>query len=327
MTFDEFWAAYEPMNFKKKDSVFVHCRIGTSGNKDGGNTHPFPAVRDYELMRALEYETEHLVIHNGVVGSGEGIASDTMKYVKNIIAPLVVHIEEDGIYEIMDDLLKVTSNRWVVTHKNDIYFFGGWVTAENKQIFSNTGYKEYKVKHDTTVKTYAYGWGRNYSQNPPEAAGSGAGRTDSRHSSEIFHKNGKFKSEEWLATVRELVLKAGNKTVVHETRVHHTSEEDEDGNFIIGYINNEGKIEWDDAEIDKTVSEDGGVTSQHFMFCPECDEDNRLIDSPFNYGDVCCLNCGAVFSSVTGEIFMYDEDIRASYQATVPKTGSASKKG
>lgn len=325
MSWEAFWEAYSAHNFTAETCVVCHFRIGTSGNKDGGNTHPFPITRNADMMRETEFIAESILIHNGVIGSGDGIISDTMVHVRDNVAPLMPFIDEDGIFNILKSLCKTSTNRWFITKGRRLWRFGTWEEdTETGQLFSNASYKALKTvyKSDTTVYTYpnrsnGYGYGyeswRNRgSYNAPTRNNSSVPISNEvKKYSGQFRKNGVFQTDEWIHTVTELARKANNKTVVHEGTVNHTTETPKDGNYVYGFLNEKGKIEWESSFIE---SQESG-----FLVCPHCDEDSAFMESPYNVGNALCLTCGCVFDMASGEEFMMDPDINNAYLDNLSK--------
>jgi hypothetical protein len=140
MKWGDFIEKYKSQNFKKEDTVFVHFRIGTSGYKDGGNCHPFPILDDVDEMRKLEFKTPYMAIHNGVVGNGEKVASDTICYIRDYLFPLMSIWEDKRVHDnIADTILTKGASRWIVTYKETYWKYGTWHKYKDWE-FSNLNY-------------------------------------------------------------------------------------------------------------------------------------------------------------------------------------------
>lgn len=85
-----------------------------------------------------------------------------------------------------------------------------------------------------------------------------------------------------------------------------------------GVIKNDGTIVWDveeipDAEVEDNTDADD-IDEDRFVMCPYCYEDKYLSDSPFvGMGNTMCDRCGCCFDAGDDVMWMYDEDLRASY--------------
>lgn len=311
MKWKKFKKAYNAMHFEADTLVMCHFRIGTSGNKDGGNCHPFPVCQDYNKMRKKSFQTSQIVIHNGVIGSGEGIASDTMKHIKKYIAPLTRYSEDKDLEIILRESLKTTSCRWVITNGPIYNLYGEWHDHDEGWKFSNTSYKP---RVTTTTTTYHnntnYGWGYG-------STGYGDSYRDRYYTGNRFDYN-KWKNDRDRGRTP---IANGNqaKRFVLDGKVTYTRPTDHEA-FIIGYVDNSGAVEWQ-GEVPATKSTQEGNEYKHdqYLFCPDCDEDNCFMDSPFTVGDTLCVTCGCVFESKTGEIITYDEDMRKSYNDNLSK--------
>jgi len=71
-------------------SVMVHFRITTHGGTSPQLTHPFPIVNGNDQLHALEYSTDIVVAHNGIIHSVTAANghSDTSQYIKDMLVPL-----------------------------------------------------------------------------------------------------------------------------------------------------------------------------------------------------------------------------------------------
>lgn len=307
LTFEDFWEAYEPHQFSEDDYVVCHFRIGSSGNKDAGNTHPFPIVANYLTMREPKFRSKNILFHNGVIGSGWGMYSDTMKHIMDVIAPLLPHFEERGIKEIAEELSHSTSNRWFITKESRIYMWGKWEKSDEGWEFSNSSYRYKKV---TTV----------YQSSNHYGAGWGTGFADEDKWASYYNKDGEFDAKKW----RKDIAKKQNITLPKEDDKGELKNGNvivatEGNDYIYGLMNEDGEVIWDKLESeDKVVPE--------YLFCPECGGDKGLMENPYQgVGDTLCNNCGAVFDDASGKIHYYDKEYHDDYkkrQSTGRRKGS-----
>lgn len=305
MTFEDFWKVYSEMDFKDDDYVVCHFRVGTSGLKDGGNTHPFPLTNDVDRMRETEFKSPNIVIHNGVIGKGEAVPSDTMCFVRDYIYPLFRFQEQEPrLLEILKDNAKLASCRWFITDKKDIYMWGEWVVSGEKWEFSNRGF-EPPVLQPRTVFT-----------NPMLPAPKQ--ETGKKHFSEYYNSAGFFDNAAWKRDIaRNLGLPAEtpNNAVLNNDDEIIVSNEDDDNDtdaddYIYGVLSDDGEVTvWDAAP----ATEKTGLGSS-YLFCPECFEDRHLQVSPYEgQGDTLCQKCGAIFWDATGMVVSYDDEYRKIY--------------
>jgi predicted RNA-binding Zn-ribbon protein involved in translation (DUF1610 family) len=164
MTFDDFMKAYNEHDFKVEDAVVIHFRIGTSGRcpdkagelgKGEFCTHPFPMKRTLDELEQLEYTTDRIVVHNGVVGKGAGYWSDTMEHIRDYIEPMFKYAVQDAnVWKIFEELVdagaRYHGSRWFLAKEDTYYLVGGWVEDKDTGImYSHSGYKPYQyvVRH------------------------------------------------------------------------------------------------------------------------------------------------------------------------------------
>jgi ribosomal protein S27E len=198
MKWKKFWKALQSYNVDENTQYFVHFRWATHGNKDGGNTHPFPLFTSLEEQRQLNIVTKHMAIHNGVAGSGSGIYSDTMVCIDEYINPLFRAMlmdeqSEIGLKPILEENINTvpfskhsvtTSSRWVLTNGPEIYYFGlGWQKdKETGYVWSNDMYKTVlsrNPEYKSPVTSYGGGaYGYNYNHYNDNGAGGNNWRED-----------------------------------------------------------------------------------------------------------------------------------------------------
>jgi glutamine amidotransferase len=117
MSFDAFWAAYEPHQDK---ACLIHFRWATHGARDGTMTHPFPIMVNGKAIFA--------VVHNGII-PGLGAhkdKSDTAIFVDSILGPIM------NLYCLSkeDAQVETAAIRWLVE---------GAVGSSNKIVLIDVG--------------------------------------------------------------------------------------------------------------------------------------------------------------------------------------------
>lgn len=275
MHFKAFWRSFNGEEFSKEDITFVHFRVGTSGLKDEGNTHPYPCSSDPVELRKTYVETDMAAIHNGVVGFGEKVLSDTGAHMRDYVSPLMKYAEQDdAIMKALEKICECHKCRWVFLTPTMIHLAGTWVEDPLYPgiKFSNKSYEKYvppAVTHVTTNKRYNY-------------------------------MTGKWEDEEKM---RNKAKHSGGNYA------------DNSGNVITGFnakfdapkrkakMNvDTGEIVWDDEDDELIIN----------LSCPCCFDDTMLQDSGVaghTIGDTICCNCGAVFDDQTGFIHFYDTEM------------------
>lgn len=145
-------------NFENK-SLIIHCRIGTSGKNNKGNTHPYPITSNERLLHKKYTKQDIGIAHNGIIhdyGTRKGL-NDTQEYIIKFLYPIYSHYKDfyknDDLRECIE---KMTNSKFAILDNNDdIYYIGEFV--EDKGVkFSNTSYKSYDYSK------YYYQYSSNY---------------------------------------------------------------------------------------------------------------------------------------------------------------------
>jgi len=305
MKFKHFWNAFNKHQFTENHIVITHFRIGTSGNRKGPDcTHPFPVTKDYDEMRMTEYSCPNIVFHNGVVGFGHDDKSDTMIAIKDYVNPLFPHMEEEGISEILGEVLEDGKCRWLITEGDDIFLYGKWLEDEKygKTMFSNDGYKEPKAYTHPAPATTTDNHGIVYSY--------GGGTTRLYRSSAILQDFlGPDTLWDWMKWDKVQRMHGMEST---DLVGFDPSESEPTGNVtpneklsfydvpvtFTGYLDDEGNI----------ILNEEYIASDDLPCCPSCGCEEH-IDIQNGDGDRGCTQCGCVYELTTGEIIMYNPDL------------------
>ena len=139
MTYKEFYNAIAGLDKKLKNDnltttdipIMFHFRIGTHGPNSRGLTHPFPFTEKTKYFEALDYKTNVVLAHNGIISTVKPVGglSDTVQYIKDIVLPLYNHDRYfyDSIH--LQDLLANTndSSRFAILDDRGLFtFIGSW---------------------------------------------------------------------------------------------------------------------------------------------------------------------------------------------------------
>lgn len=173
MTWDAFLDTYrkyhDTYDFKNR-GVLIHFRITTHGGTCPECTHPFPLTSDAGMMHKLESTSEYAVIHNGIISltSAEAHAaqkmSDTMVFVSKYMSKIAQYkgwFDNPVSFELFYDL--AASKIAVLRGDGSIHSTYGFAQDEGDgNFYSNTSYKEARVKYPTTYPAYSYTNYRDY---------------------------------------------------------------------------------------------------------------------------------------------------------------------
>lgn len=161
MTVDSFIKRYHTLlnkynNFNNK-SLVIHCRIGTSGKNNKGNTHPYPITDDIKKLRTKHLTSEKIgIAHNGIIhgyGTVTGL-NDTQEYISKYLYPLYKHYKD--FYKNKDMLYQMelaTNSKFIILDTTDTLYYVGEFTDDKGLKFSNTSYKYTYTRYDYS-KTY-----------------------------------------------------------------------------------------------------------------------------------------------------------------------------
>jgi hypothetical protein len=336
MTFGAFWKAFREMNLDRKANsmpVVCHFRIGTSGKKEHPDcTHPFPVCDDYELMTRHRFAVPNIAIHNGVLGSGDGDASDTMVWIKKYVNPMLPYIKSNRMGEILGELIEDKSSRWLVTKRDEVLLYGAWTENENGVSFSNDGYKSFEemYPHGTSYRRPAWAGRDGGYQDPSNPYDWMPKKVEMVHT--IYRFSDYTLSGEWcwakfetyiqernrqtsLIAENMAVLNSDDGSAASTSASEITSEEDKvweiydaDQN-VLGVVDNNGDILWDEVKEDR-------YQAQLEVQCISCGDKQNLVASPFSQGDYLCCRCGAVFCRNQKKVIMWDINTRKEWDET-----------
>ena len=137
----------------QEDVAVLHFRLATSGLIGKGQTHPFPLSHSRRSLCATRLTCAVGVAHNGVVGDGEGILSDTQVFVRDVLSHpfLLSHWGEEDCMDFLPSLLK--GSKWA--------FLSGEGTVHLAGQFET--YKEYMVSNQFFLSSTTRTGHRNWS--------------------------------------------------------------------------------------------------------------------------------------------------------------------
>lgn len=135
-TFESFWNALWAYKPQFCDIVVMHFRIATSGRVDEATCHPFPISTDVAHLRAPQIVCTSAIAHNGVLGLGTKDLSDTMIYVRDVLAPAY------GAGKKIDPIPPGNKLCLLDAERNTMMLHGEWID-DNGIKYSNHSYKSY----------------------------------------------------------------------------------------------------------------------------------------------------------------------------------------
>jgi hypothetical protein len=146
MTFRKFWKVLQGHKFTVDDTVILHFRISTAGKIRPENTHPFPLHRDLNDLCKMQLTCKQAVVHNGMIGEGEGKISDTMVFVRDVLAdPIIKNNLRRASVDHLISQSTVGSKLVIMNDKGVLRYYGvGWEKVDGVY-FSNTTYKPFKI--------------------------------------------------------------------------------------------------------------------------------------------------------------------------------------
>lgn len=173
---DALQKAYKDMKFNEDDEVVVHHRIGTSGNKDSFNTHPFYIHKDINTcVKTDGFEKLPALCHNGVFSYskiGKYMTtgySDTVAFANKVMTmPGLLELLKDNtetFKAVMDDIIDTDKVAYLFPDR-DLIMIGSFI-ADNGYYHSNMGYKRYThnvggVEYPTSTYKSPYGNWQSY---------------------------------------------------------------------------------------------------------------------------------------------------------------------
>lgn len=145
MTFRTFWKALQKQGFTIDDVVVMHFRISTAGKIRPENTHPFPLHKDLDDLCKVDISCKQAVVHNGIIGQGEDKISDTMVFVRDVLAdPMIKNNLRRSSVDALISMSTVGSKLVIMDDKGSIKYYGcGW-ECDGGIYYSNNSYKPWK---------------------------------------------------------------------------------------------------------------------------------------------------------------------------------------
>ena len=145
--------------------VVIHCRITTHGATCQANTHPFPLGCGYREMRKTEWIARQGFAHNGVMysyGRDPDVkkfnVSDTMVFGKKVASPIAKYAEIANDPALMDLLFDIASSKLCFLSGRGKLATRGEFTEQNGVLYSNTSFRETRLKPVKSVKPYSYSY-------------------------------------------------------------------------------------------------------------------------------------------------------------------------
>lgn len=337
MTFDAFWQAWQAENFENAHTVVMHFRFGTSGkmvgkNCDPGCTHPFPISDKEEDLFATDISAANIIMHNGIVGSGDGDYSDTMVSISDHVTTLLPYMKDDPkIQNLLIELLdaKDKGSRWWMAIGAESTLLGNWWKDKDTGIwYSKEGYLKDPPKPVYNHNMYNYGTTMYRSPNTNLTI-----IKDTVH--DKFIKDSLWNWDLWDEYINNNESNEDDLKVCDDDGITEIYNVNGD---VVALIDAEGETIWDDDDNDdNTTTKQNIIEAQRVrnckdcaaqlfemdivdgecpycysilipelvmnnnthnsdVTCPNCGESNHLMDSTFNdTGDTECLRCGALF--------------------------------
>jgi hypothetical protein len=128
--------------------IFFHFRIGTHGANIPSLTHPFPISKNTKNLFALDYSTDIVMAHNGIINTVNvtGAHSDTTEYISRILVPLrnadIQFYKNPHFQELMSNT--IDGSRFIfLDDDGEMVTVGKWLTSEEEPgvLFSNLNHE------------------------------------------------------------------------------------------------------------------------------------------------------------------------------------------
>lgn len=307
------WTAFEERFDKDREKyklddkmVVVHFRVGTTGPRNGGATHPFPFVDVTEdNLFTLEYETKGILFHNGTLCAGNALMSDTAMAARDY-SPLIPHMFEDdkvdnGLLAILEEVLVAKTCRYVVAYEDTALMLGPWIHDKD----TNLHWSNERYVFEKTAKGIAAARQKNNSITNRIGELFEVDLPDRWRTHVHFMQAGVWNWDKWdgrwntttdiknITTNKPLRFYDVNGKLTHEYDPHDKSEIIEQDNYIVcvscnmeikdrtwlshGECPNCGTIlEPEDDWADK--KEEDGWEDGDIYICPTCDETSMIVD-------------------------------------------------
>lgn len=134
-------------DFQENDQVIFHFRITTSGGTNPQNTHPFPLSSRNSDLRLLEFESDNLLFHNGILFS----PNESTKFSDTQIFTKMLALKGLNDFDLVDTINKISeikignspvidSNRLLLIAGNYVEYLGKWVN-DSGLMLSNDYFK------------------------------------------------------------------------------------------------------------------------------------------------------------------------------------------
>ena len=172
MTWDAFKKALEKANRNnalKNKGVLIHFRIQTHGGVNPECCHPFPIIADEAALKKRSIKTNYAVIHNGIISLTSSEAyrrekmSDTMVFIEKYLTKIATNkkwFNNRPNFELIGDL--IDSKMAILNGDGVIHSTSGFTKDADGNWYSNSTYKEPRVKYTAYNYDYDYGYNKGY---------------------------------------------------------------------------------------------------------------------------------------------------------------------
>lgn len=143
--------ALKELSFKENDNVIIHFRFATHGLNDAGNCHPFPLSHSTDDLRAVQWQGDIAIAHNGVFGNMpcHETLSDTQKFISGVLCNPVIkdNFDNKAVQELILGYCG-SSSKLAILRPSGILLIGKFI--EDKGLyFSNNGFKKTVYNYPT----------------------------------------------------------------------------------------------------------------------------------------------------------------------------------
>ena len=316
MKWKDFINSFEEEKFIDENAVVIHFRIGTSGRcphkagdlgKGEMCTHPFPISDDVNELECINYISDGIVIHNGVVGAGAGVLSDTMIAIRDHISVLWKYSKTDQkVLELLEELIdcgpRYKGSRWFIGDKENHTLLGDWVLDKNTNLwYTHEGYKPI-VTHRYPSGAYYNGyddvWNMGYDCGNYEHLMVGSDTVGSIYilPNREAHEFMEASNWSWKKWEDKDGVESESTPVDTIREVYNSA-----GTDVIALVDSYGNVIWDDIiEVVPTTNHlnEDAILGDKSISCKNCGSDNM---EERDLDDGKCPYCNLVLLSSTDE--------------------------
>lgn len=151
MTVESLLESLKKEKITKDDVIIYHFRWGTQGGTHPELTHPYPLVRDYNLMCELNVKADCGICHNGIIrrtSYPNAIYNDTMIFIYDYICKLVDSPKGLQLKKNQEIIHDLSNSKWAsLDRTGKVVMIGEFINDKNGLWYSNMNWKRYYTEY------------------------------------------------------------------------------------------------------------------------------------------------------------------------------------